>query len=154
MIPERATTPPTKECQDLNICLTTCANTKVKHMDLEWIASHRDEFEATNATQREHIQRNNEVDLLAKMATWLPLPDHDPHHPGNIAMCGGPVPTLARKWILHRRRTVTFPGTHWTSWLLMRGTCRMLWVRWLWGHIRWDTESQPCCRCTADHPHW
>ena len=37
---------------------------------------------------REQIRRNGEVDLLAKMATWLPVPDYDPICPEDIAVFG------------------------------------------------------------------
>ena len=77
------------------------------------------------------------------MATRLPVPDYDPRRPEDIAMCGGPAPTPARKWILRRRRVVTFDGAHWVSWLPMRGDRRMLWVKWLWGQVRWDGTGTP-----------
>ena len=84
-----------------------------------------------NVQEHEQIRRNGEVDLLAKMATRLPVPDYDPRRPEDIAICGGPTPTPARKWILPRRRVVTFDGVHWVSWPPMRGDRRMLWVKWL-----------------------
>ena len=43
-----------------------------------------------------------------------------------------------RKWILKRRRVVTFDDAHWVSWLRMHGDRRMLWVKWLWGQVQWD----------------
>ena len=69
------------------------------------------------------------------MATRLPVPDYDTRCPKDIAICGGPTPTPARKWILPRRHVVTFDGTHWASWLPMRGDRHMLWVKWLWGQV-------------------
>ena len=73
-------------------------------------------------------------------------------------MCGGPAPTPACKWILQRRHMVVFPDTHWTLWLPMCGTWRMLWVRWLWGHLRWDGTgplwkhtSPKCSLCLLPH---
>ena len=74
--------------------------------------------------------------MLAKMATRLLVPDYDPTQPEDIALCGGPTPTPAQKRILQRRCTATFEGTHWTSWLPMRGERRMLWIKWLWGQVR------------------
>ena len=37
---------------------------------------------------REQSWCHGEVDLLAKMATWLPVPDYDPICPEDIAVCG------------------------------------------------------------------
>ena len=37
---------------------------------------------------REQIWRNGVVDLLAKMGTWLPVPNYDPIRPENIAVNG------------------------------------------------------------------
>ena len=69
---------------------------------MEWIPSHRKEYEARTAQEREQIRCNGEVDLLAKMAMCLPIPDYDPTHLEDIAVCGGPTPTPARKCILQR----------------------------------------------------
>ena len=112
---------PTHERSDADIRHKVCDQMQHKHVATEWIASHRLETEARNAQEREQIRRNGEVDLLAKMATRLPGPDYDPRRPEDIAMCGGPAPTPARKWILQWRRVVTFDGAHWVSWLPIRG---------------------------------
>ena len=93
---------PTHECSDADIRHKVCDQVQHKHVTAEWIPSHRLETEARNAQEREQIRCNGEVDLLAKMATRLPVPDYDPRCPEDIAMCGGPAPTPARKWILHR----------------------------------------------------
>ena len=122
---------PTHECSDADIRHKVCDKVQHKRVAAEWIASHRLESEARNAQEREQIWRNREVDLLAKMATSLLVPDYDPQHPEDIAICGGPTPTPSRKWILERRRVATFDGAHWVSWLPMRGDRRMLWVKWL-----------------------
>ena len=134
---------PTHECSDADIRHKVCDQVQHKRVAAEWIPSHRLETEARNAQEREQIRRNGEVDLLAKMATRLPLPDYDPQRPKDIAMCGGPAPTPARKWILQRRRVVTFDGAHWVSWLPMRGDRRMLWVKWLSGQVRWEGTGAP-----------
>ena len=115
-----------------------CDQVQHKRVAAEWIASHRLESEARNAQEREQIRRNGEVDLLAKMATRLPVPDYDPRRPEDIAICSGPNPTPARKWTLQRRRVATFDSVHCVSRLPMRGDRRMLWVKWLWGQVRWD----------------
>ena len=44
---------------------------------MRWIPGHRELAHAQNARDREDIRRNNEVDLLAKKAAALPLPDID-----------------------------------------------------------------------------
>ena len=124
---------PTHKCSDADIRHKVCDHVQHKRVAAEWIASHHLEAEARNAQEREQIRRNGEVDLLAKIATRLPVPDHDPRRAEHIAICGGPTPTTARKWILQQRRVVTFDGAHWVSWLPMRGHRHMLWVKWLWG---------------------
>ena len=143
---------PTHECSDADIRHKVCDQVQHKHVAAEWIPSHRLETEARNAQEREQIRRNGEVDQLAKMATRLPVPDYDPQRPEDIAMCGGPAPTPVRKWILQRRRVVTFDGAHWVSWLPMRGDRRMLWVKWLWGQVRWDGTGAPRDHTTPKCP--
>ena len=112
---------PTHEYSHADIRHKVCDHVQHKRVATQWIASHRLETEARIAQEREQIWHNWEVDLLAKMATRLPVPDCDSRRCEDIAMCGGPVPTPARKWILQRRRVVTFNGAHWVSWLPMRG---------------------------------
>ena len=134
---------PTHECSDADIRHKVCDHVQHKHVTTEWIPSHRVETEARNAHAREQIRRNGAVDLLAKMATRLPVPDYDPRRPEDIAMCGGPAPTPAQKWILQRRGVVTFDGAHGVFRLPMRRDRRMLWVKWLWGQVRWDGIGAP-----------
>ena len=55
---------------------------------MEQIPSHRQESEARTAQDREQIGRNGEVDVLAKMATRLQVPDYDPIHPEDIVVYG------------------------------------------------------------------
>ena len=69
---------PTHECSDADIRHKVCDQVQHKRVTAEWIPSHRLETEARNAQEREQIRRNGEVDLLAKMATRLPVPDYDP----------------------------------------------------------------------------
>ena len=103
---------PTHECFDADIRHKVCDQMQHKRVAAECIPSHRLETEARNAQQREQLRRNGEVDLLAKMATRLSVPDYDPRRPEDIAMCGGPAPTPLRKWILQRRHVVAFDGAH------------------------------------------
>ena len=133
---------PMHECSDTDIRHKVCDQVQYKRVAAEGIASHRLETEARNAQERKQIRGNGEVDMLAKMATRLPVPDYDPRRPEDIAISGGPSPTPARKWILQRRRVVTFYGAHWVSWLTMRGDRRMLWVKWLGGQVRRDGTAR------------
>ena len=82
---------PTHECFDADIRHKVCDQGQHKRVAAEWIPSHRLETEARNAQEREQIRRSGEVDLLAKMATRLPVPDYDPRRPEDITMCGGPA---------------------------------------------------------------
>ena len=108
-----------------------------------WVPSHRSLSDATNPDDRETILRNDEVDRWAKTATALPLPPCEPTEPSAIVICGGIAPTPAKKWVPQRRRTFGFPGVHWVSWLPLKGTRRMLWLRWLWGNVRWEGCAPP-----------
>ena len=117
---------PTHKCSDADIRHKVCDQVQHKRVAAEWIANHCLESEAPNAQEREQTRRNGEVELLAKMATRLPVPEYDPRRPEDIAICGGPTPTPARKWILQWRRVVTFYGAHWVSGLPMRGDRHML----------------------------
>ena len=86
------------------------------------------------------------------MATRLPVPEYDPRHPKDSAICGTPAATLARKCILQRRRVVTFDGAHWVPWLPMRTDRHMLWVKRLWGQVRWDGTCPPWDHTTPKCP--
>ena len=84
---------PTHECSDADIRHKVYDQMQDKPVAAEWIASHRLEIEARHAHEREQIRRNGELDLLAKIATRLPLLDYDPEHPEDIAI----PPALRRK---------------------------------------------------------
>ena len=71
--------------------------------------------------ERMEIKRNNEVDRLAKIATGLPLLEYAHTHLGDIVVKGGLAPTSA-KWVIERRHYDLFLGTHWVSWLPLKGT--------------------------------
>ena len=83
---------PTHECCDADIRHKVCDQVQHKRVAAEWIPNHRLETEARNAQEHEQIRRNGEVDVLAKMATRLPVPDYDPRRPEDIVMCGGVRP--------------------------------------------------------------
>ena len=46
----------------------------------------------------------------------------------SITICNGVTPTPAKKWIIEYRNEVKWAGTHWMSWLPLRGTRRMTWI--------------------------
>ena len=106
---------PTHKCFDADIRPKVCDPVQHKRVAAEWIASHRFEAEARNAQEHEQIRGNGVVGLLAKMATRLSVPDYDPRRPEDIAICGGPTPPRAWKWILQRRHVVSFDGAYWVS---------------------------------------
>ena len=90
------------------------------------------------------------MDLLAKHATRLPLEGVAPEQPHSIVLAGAKAPTPAQKWINTFRRYGTWTGCHWTTWLPMRGTWRMLSLQWLWGNIRWEGCAAPWDKSRAD----
>ena len=90
------------------------------------------------------------MDLLAKHATRLPLEGVAPEQPHSIVLAGAEAPTPAQKWINTFRRYGTWTGCHWTTWLPMRGTWRMLSLQWLWGNIRWEGCAAPWDKSRAD----
>ena len=112
-------------------------------MPFSWIPSYRDLSDATIQEDREAIPRNDEVDKWAKIAICLPLPPCDPLDPSPIVICSGIAPTPAKKWVLQCRRTFGFLCVHWVSGLPLKGTKRMLWLRWLWGNVRWEGPPTP-----------
>ena len=70
-----------------------------KKAKLRWVPSHREESKATSPEEKEDIRRNNEVDILAKISTQLPLEDKTPVHPHSIVIAGAEAPTPAKKWL-------------------------------------------------------
>ena len=111
---------PHRECSDMDLRLTIQEETLSKPLRSRWVPSHRDIAKAKSKEQRTEIERNDEVNCVAKMATGLLLPQYTPTHPGDIAVNEGPAPTLAKKWIIERRHYDLFLGTHWVSWLLLK----------------------------------
>ena len=93
---------PTHECSDADIRHKVCDHVEHKRVATEWVASHHFETESHNAPECEQIRRNGGIDLHAKMATRLPVPDYHPRRPKDITMCGWPAPIPARKWGLRR----------------------------------------------------
>ena len=122
------------------------------------IAGHQHICSAHTHQQKTDIRRNHELDALAKKAAGLPLPDIPPKDVSEIHVGGGPAPTPAKKWILSRRIRPVFTGTHWTSWLPLKGTRRAYWLQWLWGNVRWEgcghpwsKDTAPCALCGTTH---
>ena len=122
--------PPHWECADMDLRQQVAEHLAARPIPFSWVPSHRSLSDATSPDDRETILRNDEVDRWAKTATALPLPPCEPTEPSAIVICGGIPPTPAKKWVLQRRRTFGFPGVHWVSWLPLKGTKRMLWLRW------------------------
>ena len=75
------------QCSDTNINHKVCDHVQHKHVIAGWIGNHRRDTEACNAQEREQIRCNGEVDLLAKMATRLPMLDY---------RCGSGIPLQGR----------------------------------------------------------
>ena len=50
---------------------------------------------------------------------------------------------MQKKWIIATRHYDAFPGALWVSLLLLKGTCHVMWVKWLWGNKRWDGCGAP-----------
>ena len=141
---------PTHECSDADIRHKVCDQVQHKRVAAEWIASHRLETEARKAREREQIRRNGEVDLLAKMATPLTMPEYDPQRPEDIAICGGPP--------LRRENGSSSGGASPLSTVCSRYPgCRCAgtdacWVKWLWGQVRWDGMGVPWDHTTPKCP--
>ena len=127
-----ASRPPHRECADVDLRQQVAQHLETRPVPFSWAPSHRELSDATDPEDREAILRNNEVDKWAKIATALPLPSCEPTDPSAIMICGGVVPTPAKKWVIQRRRTFGFPNVHWVTWLPLKGTRRMLWLCWLW----------------------
>ena len=85
----------------MDLRLTIKDDTRNKPLWSRWVPSHRDIVNAKTKAERKEIKRSDEADHLAKMATGLPLPDHQ----GDIAVNGGPAPTPAKK-MGHREETL------------------------------------------------
>ena len=146
-----------RQCSDMDLRLTIQEEPQNKPLRSRWVPSHRDIAKVKTKEERTDIKRNDEVGL-AKIATGLPLPEYTPTHPGDIAVNGGPAPTLAKKWVIERKHYDLFSGTHWVSWLLGKGTRRMTWVKWLWRNEQWDGCGVPwdhnvvkCSMCNTRH---
>ena len=118
---------PHREASDMDYRVPLADALKEKKVTLKWILGHRQLSQAQNATEREEIRPNNEVDRLAKQGTRLPLEEVTPTQPYSIVIDGAEAPTPAKKWINAFRGYGRWTGGHWTTWLPMRGTRRMLW---------------------------
>ena len=108
-----------------------------KNIRVRLIPGHRKTSSARDAQELDDIKRNNEVDRLAKLATSLPLPLHNPTGPSSISVGGTEAPTPASKWIAAPRPYQTSRGLHWATWLPLRALRRHVWFQWMWGNVRW-----------------
>ena len=118
-----------------------------KQLQWRWIPSHRVIKRYHTEKEKKDIRHNDAVDRLAKLAAKLPLPEAPLGTVDNINICNGVTPTPAKKWIIEYQNEVKWAGTHWTSWLPIRGTRRMTWITWLWGNVRWQGTGAPWERC-------
>ena len=94
-----------------------CAATAIpfKKIQVRWIPGHREASSARDARELDDIRWNNEVGRLAKLATFLLLPLHNPTGPFSISVGGTEAPTLASKWIAATRPYQKYKGLHWST---------------------------------------
>ena len=82
-----------------------------------YILGHREASLARDAQELDDITRVSEVDRLAKLATSLPLPLHNPTCPSSILVGGTEAPAPASTWIAPTSPYQTYHGAHGSSWL-------------------------------------
>ena len=126
---------PHREASDMDLRSRVSATLGEKNIRVRWIPRHRKTSSARDAQELDDIQRNNEVDLLAKLATSLPLPIHNPTGPSSISVGGTVAPNPASKWIAATRPYQVYRGLHWATWLPLRALRRHVWVQWMWGNV-------------------
>ena len=80
---------PHREASDMDLRWRVSATLRGKNIRVRWILGHRKTSSARDAQELDDIKHNNEVDRLAKLATSLPLPLHNPTGPSSISV-GGP----------------------------------------------------------------
>ena len=129
-----------------------------KEVPFRWVPNHRHIREAKDRQDKIDIQKNDEVDRLAKKACHLPLPETDPVFLDDIYVASGPTPRPAKKWTVKQRLLPEFEGAHWVFWLPMKGIRRMVWITRLWGNARWEgcgppwaKQQAPCPICGDTH---
>ena len=76
---------PHRVASDIDLRSQVSATLREKNIRVRWIPRHRKTSSARDAQELDDIKRNNEVDLLAKLATSLPLPIHNPTGPSSIS---------------------------------------------------------------------
>ena len=147
---------PHRECSDVDPRQIIQTHQGAKQLQWRWIPSHRVIKRYHTDQEKKDIKHNDVVDRLAKSAAKLPLPEAPLGTVDSNAICNGVTPTPAKKWIIEYRNEVKWGGTHWMSWLPLRGSRRMTWITWLWGNVRWQgtgapwergKEKCPLCRC-------
>jgi len=128
---------------------------ETQSMPFSWVPSDCHLSDAKSPEDCEVILRNDEVDRWARIAIPLPLPLCEPTDPSAIVICGGIVSAPAKKCVIQRRQTFGFPNVHWVSWLPLKGTGLMLWLRWLWEMCDgWDVHplgkrQSACAHCVV-----
>ena len=147
---------PHRECSDVDLRQMIQTHQGAKQLQWRWIPSHRVIKRYHTDQEKKDIKHNDVVDRLAKSVAKLPLPEEPLGTVDSITICNGVTPTPAKKWIIEYRNEVKWGGTHWMSWLPLRGSRRMTWITWLWGNVRWQgigapwergKEKCPLCGC-------
>ena len=92
-----------REASDIHLRSRVSGTLREKNIRVRWIPGHRKSSSARNAQELDDIKRNNEVDLLAKLAMSLPLPIHNPTGPSSISVGGTEALTPGSKWIATTR---------------------------------------------------
>ena len=127
---------PHRECSDVDLRQIIQTHQGAKQLRWRWIPSHRVIKRYHTEHEKKDIKHNDVVDKLAKLAAKPPLPEAPQGTVDSITICNGVTPTPAKKWIIEYRNGVKWAGTHWMSWLPLRGTRRMTWITWRWGNVR------------------
>ena len=111
---------PHREASDMDLRWRVSTTVRGKNIRVRWTPAYRKTSSPRDAREWDDIKRNNEVDRVAKLATSLPLPVHNPTSPSSISLGGTEAPTPASKWIAATRPYETYRGLHWATWLPLR----------------------------------
>ena len=125
---------PHKECSDSDLRRVIEVHQKEKQLRWRLIPRHRTVKHYHTAEEKKDIRHNDTGDKLAKMTTKLPLLEAPKGGviASQFAMVPHPRQPRNGSWSCLES---TCGGTHWTSWLPLKGTRRMTCITWLWGNI-------------------
>ena len=93
-----------------------------KQLRWTWVPSHTVIKRYHTDQEKKDIKHSYVVDRLAKSAAKLRLPEAPLGTINSITIYNGVTPTPAKKWIIEYRNEVKWGGTHWISWLPLRGS--------------------------------